>query len=208
MQYTLSNFPETLESRSPWLLGCCSHQLRKSCAGVNMVYSRAEHVFILEHFFTSKSFSVVHEAFSNVYLDKEVLNKTTIHWLVTKFWDTGSVWVSLRRWWTAVVKLFCKFFLTILIIIKTHLSCYIDVTKAYKFCCSQGCILNGKFCILTFIAFIDFTKVFHGVHQNILSNIMEEKHFPKHLMNTVESLYVHTTIQIECAGISTAPNHG
>jgi hypothetical protein len=48
-------------------------------------------VFILEHYFASKSVSVVREAFSNAYPDKEVPNKTTIHRLVTKFRDTGSV---------------------------------------------------------------------------------------------------------------------
>jgi hypothetical protein len=56
-----------------------------------MVYSRAEGAFILEHYFTPKLFAAVHEAFSNVYHGKEVLNKPTIHRLVTKFWDTGSV---------------------------------------------------------------------------------------------------------------------
>jgi hypothetical protein len=53
-----------------------------------MVYSRAERVFILEHYFASKSFAAVREAFSNAYPDKEVPNKTTIHRLVTKFRDT------------------------------------------------------------------------------------------------------------------------
>jgi hypothetical protein len=47
-----------------------------------MVYSRAERVFILEHYFASKSFAAVREAFSNAYSDKEVSNKTTIHRLV------------------------------------------------------------------------------------------------------------------------------
>jgi hypothetical protein len=50
-----------------------------------MVYSWSEHVFILEHYFTSKLFAAVHGAFRNVYPDKEVQNKTTMHWLVTKF---------------------------------------------------------------------------------------------------------------------------
>jgi hypothetical protein len=49
-----------------------------------MVYSRAERVFILEHYFASKSFAAVREAFSNAYPDKEVSNKT-MHRLVTKF---------------------------------------------------------------------------------------------------------------------------
>jgi hypothetical protein len=50
-----------------------------------MVYSRAERVFILEHYFASKSFVAVREAFSNAYPDKGVLIKTTVHRLVTKF---------------------------------------------------------------------------------------------------------------------------
>jgi hypothetical protein len=42
-------------------------------------------VFILEHYFASKSFAAAREAFSNPYLDKEVPNKTTIHGLVINF---------------------------------------------------------------------------------------------------------------------------
>jgi hypothetical protein len=56
-----------------------------------MVYSRAERVFILEHYFASKSFTAVRKAFSNVCSDKEIPNKTTVHRLVTKCRDTGSV---------------------------------------------------------------------------------------------------------------------
>jgi hypothetical protein len=56
-----------------------------------MVYSLAERVFIPEHYFASKSFAAVREAFSSAYPDKKVPNKTTIHRLVTKFWNTGSV---------------------------------------------------------------------------------------------------------------------
>jgi hypothetical protein len=40
-----------------------------------MVYSWAESVFILEHYFASKLFAAVCEAFSNAYPDKEVPNK-------------------------------------------------------------------------------------------------------------------------------------
>jgi hypothetical protein len=68
--------PMTLESRSHPLLGCYSSHLRKSFSGAN-VYSWAEHVFILEHYFSSKSFAAVRDAFSSAYHDKEVLNKTT-----------------------------------------------------------------------------------------------------------------------------------
>jgi hypothetical protein len=41
-------------------------------------------VFILEHYFASKSFTAVREAFSNVFADKEVPSKTRTHRLVTK----------------------------------------------------------------------------------------------------------------------------
>jgi hypothetical protein len=68
---TLPVPPVTLESTSPWLLGRYSHQLRKSCAGANMMYSRAKRVFILKHYFTSKSFAAVRETFSNAYPDKQ-----------------------------------------------------------------------------------------------------------------------------------------
>jgi hypothetical protein len=68
-----------------------SRQLRKSCTGVNMVNSRTERVFFLKHCFASTSFDAVREAFSNAYPDKEVPNMTTIHRLVSKFRDTGSV---------------------------------------------------------------------------------------------------------------------
>jgi hypothetical protein len=56
-----------------------------------MVYTRAERVFILEHYFASKSFVAVREAFSNAYPDKEVPNDTIIHRRVTTFLGTGSV---------------------------------------------------------------------------------------------------------------------
>jgi hypothetical protein len=45
-------------------------------------------VFILEHYFASKSFAAVREAFNNAYPDKEIQNKITIHRLVTTFRDT------------------------------------------------------------------------------------------------------------------------
>jgi hypothetical protein len=44
-------------------------------------------VFILEHYFSSKSFAAVREAFSNVCPDKEVQNEATIHRLVRTFRD-------------------------------------------------------------------------------------------------------------------------
>jgi hypothetical protein len=57
----------------------------KNCAGAYMMHSREERVFILEHYDASKSFAAVQEAFSNVYPNKEVPNKTTVHRLVTRF---------------------------------------------------------------------------------------------------------------------------
>jgi hypothetical protein len=72
----------TFESMSPWLLG--------RCAAANMMYSHAERMFVLEHYFTSKSFAAFREVFSSAYPDKGVLNKTTMYRLVT-IRDTGSV---------------------------------------------------------------------------------------------------------------------
>jgi hypothetical protein len=51
-----------------------------------MVYSRTEHVFLLEQYFPLKSFAVVREAFNSSYSDNEVPNTTTI-----RPTDTGSV---------------------------------------------------------------------------------------------------------------------
>jgi hypothetical protein len=67
-------------------------------------------VFIVEHYCASKSHAAFSEAFSNVYPDKEVPNKTSIHRLLTTFLDTGSVCVSSRKWWTPALKLFSKLF--------------------------------------------------------------------------------------------------
>lgn len=40
-----------------------------------------------EHYFAKKSFAAVPKSFSNVYPNKEVQNKTTMHRMAT-FWDT------------------------------------------------------------------------------------------------------------------------
>jgi hypothetical protein len=143
----------TLKSRSPLLLGHCSCQLHKSCAGANMVYSRAEHVFIFEHYCTLKSFAAIHEAFSNTYLDNKVPNKT-IHHLVPKFQDRGSVclWQVLTEWQNS-----WNYGCTNL---KQCISCN-NETQLQEFniaigfvvlcmkrfmCSSYGCILNGTPC--------------------------------------------------------------
>jgi hypothetical protein len=52
------------------------------------VCSGTEHVFNLKHYFVSKSFAAVREAFNNAYPDNKVPNKN-IHRLVTKFLNTG-----------------------------------------------------------------------------------------------------------------------
>jgi len=48
------------------------------------MYLRALRVFLLEHYF-------VREAFNSAYCDEELSNKATVHRLVSKFRDTGSV---------------------------------------------------------------------------------------------------------------------
>jgi hypothetical protein len=80
-------------SRSHFLLGRCSLRLRKSHMDAYIVYSWAEQVSVLEYYFASKSFVAVRKAFSNTYREKEISNKTTIHWLVTTFRDTWIVCV-------------------------------------------------------------------------------------------------------------------
>jgi hypothetical protein len=50
-----------------------------------MVYSQQERVFILERYFSSKSFVAVREAFHRVYPDKDIPNKATVNSLVKKF---------------------------------------------------------------------------------------------------------------------------
>jgi hypothetical protein len=55
-----------------------------------MVYSRAERVFILENYITSKLFATVSETICSAYFGEEVPNKATAHRPVTKFVDTGT----------------------------------------------------------------------------------------------------------------------
>ena len=56
-----------------------------------MVFARAERVFIVEHYFASKSFQATQNAFVNAYPDIPPPNKASIHHLVKKFRSTGSV---------------------------------------------------------------------------------------------------------------------
>jgi hypothetical protein len=145
----------TLGSRSLWLLDRCSRQLRKSCANANMVYSRAERVFILEHYFASKSFAAVREAFSNACPDKEVTHKTTVHWLVTTFRDTGSVclWqvlIERQNSWNYgrtdfKQRISCSNGIGLL---EFNRASGVGVLWLKGFMCSSyGCVLNGTPCI-------------------------------------------------------------
>jgi hypothetical protein len=80
-----------LETESTWLLGRCSHQLRKRCVATIMAYSRTQRVFMLENCFSPELYAGVFEAFINAYPDKQVLNKTTINRLITEFRDTENI---------------------------------------------------------------------------------------------------------------------
>jgi hypothetical protein len=62
-------------------------------------------VFAVEHYFVSKSFVAVREAFSNVHPDKEVPTKKTVHRLATKCWDSGNVSVKCAHRGTKNLKL-------------------------------------------------------------------------------------------------------
>jgi hypothetical protein len=57
---------------SPLLLGLCSRQCAKAVQVRTWIYSLAECIFILERYFTSKSFTALREAFSKENPDKEV----------------------------------------------------------------------------------------------------------------------------------------
>jgi hypothetical protein len=72
-----------------------------------MVCLWAECMFVLELYLASKSFVAVREEFRSAYSDKEVRNKTILHWLVTTFRDT-EVFVTFEEvvdmWRVAVLQ--------------------------------------------------------------------------------------------------------
>jgi hypothetical protein len=79
-----------------------------------MVYSRAECVFIPEHYFGTKSFAALRQAFSNAFPDNRMPNKSTGHGLVKKIRDTGSFSDEKHVWHRTVladVKMVCEFLL-------------------------------------------------------------------------------------------------
>jgi hypothetical protein len=56
------------------LVDSCCHKLRKSCAGAN-TYSRAERVFVLEHYFAKELPADFCDEFSNVHADNKAPKK-------------------------------------------------------------------------------------------------------------------------------------
>lgn len=68
--------------------------------GVNMVHSQVQYTFLLKHYFTSKLYAAIHEAFkafSKAFPDKQQ-NKTTIYWLVTISQHRKCLWQVLIKW--------------------------------------------------------------------------------------------------------------
>ena len=49
----------------------------------------------------------------------------------------------------------------------------------------------------THMAFIDFTKEFDSVNRNLIWSIMELRGYPKHIIQSLQSLYVDTTIRLQ-----------
>jgi hypothetical protein len=56
-----------------------------------MVYSQDQRVFILEHYFSSRSYAECQNAFRNSFPDSVVPNKSTIQRLVERFCETRSI---------------------------------------------------------------------------------------------------------------------
>ena len=86
----------TLDLWSPRVTPC-----HKSSAGAKIL-NYVQKLFLFEHHLMSKSCVTLRQAFTGQCSNKEVLNKTTAHLLVTKFWATGSVWSRKCVWCPAV----------------------------------------------------------------------------------------------------------
>lgn len=80
--------PVTLESKSLSLLGRCLLQLLKICEISSVVYSRAEHVFILQHCIASKSFAALCKVINKTCSHTEVPIKIRVRQLMKRR-DTG-----------------------------------------------------------------------------------------------------------------------
>jgi transposase len=55
-----------------------------------MIFSQAQHVFILEHYFSTRSYAECQNAFRNSFPDSVVPNTSTIR-LIERFRETGSI---------------------------------------------------------------------------------------------------------------------
>jgi hypothetical protein len=78
------NLPHNSRVYITLLLVRCAQQLRKIFTGSNMVYSRAEHLFILEHHFEWKSFAALCEAFSNAYTSQGLQDNDWLKYFGTR----------------------------------------------------------------------------------------------------------------------------
>jgi transposase len=54
-------------------------------------FSQDQRVFVLEHYFSSRSYAECQNVFRNSFPDSVVLNKSTIQRLVKRFRETGSI---------------------------------------------------------------------------------------------------------------------
>jgi hypothetical protein len=83
-QFRSCVYPQVLYKKSPVKI-----YLHASCANAVQVWM-CVYSWTLLHI---KIFSAVYEEFSSVCADKEVLKKTTMHRMVTTFWDTENICV-------------------------------------------------------------------------------------------------------------------
>jgi hypothetical protein len=75
---------------------CCNllapvRQLSSNSRSVRMSFSQAQRVFIVEHYLASRSYLNCQNAFTDIFPDSPVPNKSTVSRLVNRFSDTGSM---------------------------------------------------------------------------------------------------------------------
>jgi transposase len=68
-----------------------------------MVFSQDQRVFILEHYFSTRSYAECQNAFRNSFPDSVMPNKSTIQRLVERFRETGSIGDKLRSGHSSVL---------------------------------------------------------------------------------------------------------
>jgi hypothetical protein len=141
-----------LKSRSPWLLNLCSRQMRKCCARANKTHSRTERVFILEHYFASKSFAAVREALSRAYSDKYRIRRNTPNRKDFGTQEITYMSVTSVQWATKQLKLPLS---SSAPIVTMRCNCNNSILPLFSSFCawtwftysSQGCILDGTLCV-------------------------------------------------------------